>query len=65
MKQLKQRIKQQNSYATPKQLRTIAKFCTILHIKTPLEERKMSEADAGRIVRELANKITVMRMQKK
>lgn len=45
------------SYATSTQIRTIAKLCSILRVKEPLEERSMTSGEAGLIIRQLSQKI--------
>jgi len=39
--------------ATSKQLVTIARLCMKLKVKEPLEEYPMTQAQAGRLIREL------------
>ena len=50
---------------TPKQLLAISKMCKILHNKKPLEEQVKSQAEAGRLIRELEAEIKFRRQCKK
>ena len=43
--------------ATSRQILTITRLCMKLKIKEPLEERKMTVAEAGKLIRKLQNKI--------
>lgn len=42
---------------TPKQLTAIARMCQALHNRNPLEEQVKSQAEAGRLIRELEAEI--------
>jgi hypothetical protein len=47
--------------ATSSQIRAITKLCMALRITTPLEERKMTMAEAGVLIRELSNELKARR----
>ena len=50
---------------TSKQLLAISKMCKILHNEKPLEEQVKSQAEAGRLIRELEAEIKFRRQCKK
>ncbi|MFH1231118.1 MAG: hypothetical protein V1709_06430 [Planctomycetota bacterium] len=43
--------------ATDSQVRLIARLCTILRIKDPLEEKPMSMAEAGKLINKLIRQV--------
>ena len=43
--------------ATENQVRLIARLCTILRIKDPLEEKPMSMAEAGKLINKLIRQV--------
>jgi len=47
---------------TAKQGRAIAKLCSLLRIKQPIEERIQSQAEAGKAIRELRAELKYQRM---
>jgi len=50
--------------ATGRQKTVIAQLCMALKIRDPLEERQMTQEEAGRLIRELTNKLRVKRAMK-
>jgi len=47
---------QQYEPATSRQRLTITRLCMKLKIQTPLEDKPMSQAEAGRLIRELSSR---------
>ena len=47
--------------ATGRQKTVIARLCMALKIKDPLEERGMTQAEAGRLIRELTDRVRIKR----
>ena len=43
--------------ATENQIKLIARLCTILRIKDPLEEKPMSMAEAGKLINRLIRQV--------